>query len=316
MNKTDMKTAFIFPGQGSQIPSMLNMLDTKDPIVDQVFQACREVIKVEPMEIDSQLKLHSTVNVQLSLLIMEVISARKLLHYGIRPDFVAGHSVGAFSAAVIAGVITLPQALQLVLLRSTLMEQAYPKDYGMLGVVGLSLNRTRSLLDIFNQSGEKLFLSNINSADQQVLAGKTIDLQNFSQTLQAAGARKAQLLNVSVPSHCRLMDGVAAILKVKLGHFELAEPQIPYVSNLSGRLFRSGQKIGEDLWKGVAETVQWYDGTRLLYELGARTFIELEPSGVLSKLTHSTLDDVEVLAVSQGNAKDISWLWKGNNKNK
>lgn len=305
-----MKTTIIFPGQGSQIAGMLAELDSGDPIVENAFRETMKALLIDPLEIDSQLKLRSTVNVQLSLLIIEVISARKLIQGGVRPDFVAGHSVGAFSAAVVAGVLTFSQALKLILLRSALMERAYPKGYGMMGVVGLSAFSVQSLLGQYNKEEEKLFISNINSEDQQVIAGKILDLQEFSLKLIPAGARKTQLLNISVPSHCRLMEDVALALKSKLEQLKLSEPKIPYVSNLKGRLLRSANAVREDLWRSVAATVQWYDGVTLLYELGARTFIEVEPSNVLSMLMRNFHSDVEVLSVSESNERDISWLWR------
>jgi len=304
-----MKTVFLFPGQGSQKAGMLHSLTTTDPIVAQIFAETEEVLDVPADILDTEEKLQSTQYVQLCLLIKEVISARQLIFKGITPDYVAGHSIGAFSAAVISGVLSFKQAIKLVDLRGRLMQEAYPENYGMAAMVGFTETRLKKYLDVHNQTHPTLYLANINAADQQVVAGETGSLAILIQSLQKAGINRAKMLNMSVPSHCLLLDSVSAALKEEVELLVLNEPQIPYTSNHTGRLLRNADAIKRDLYISVANTVKWYDGTSLLYELGARCFIEMEPSGVLTKIAESTFPEAIVLPIEEKGTDKVVWLW-------
>jgi malonate decarboxylase epsilon subunit len=305
-----MKTIFLFPGQGSQKVGMLKDFPRQDVITATVFAETEEVLGQPIDALDINEKLSSTVYAQICLLIAGVISARRLQVALVRPDFVSGHSVGAFSAAVISGVLTLKEALSLVHLRGQLMEQAYPQGYGMAALTGISEAALQKELASFNKDHETLYLSNVNSPDQQVVAGKLSGLTLLIRKLQGSGIRKAQFLNMSVPSHCPLLNGVSKALEQRLACFELQEPAIPYAANHTGRLLRTKEAIREDLFKSVAATVRWYDATSLLYELGGRLFIEMQPSGVLAKLAESAFPEAKVLAMNAGNTDSIAWLWK------
>lgn len=304
-----MKTVFLFPGQGSQKAGMLQELPINDPDVAEIFSLTEKVLGVPVYTLDTEERLTSTVYVQLCLLIIGVISAKRLMGKGVKADYVAGHSVGAFAAAVVADVIPFEQALKLVHTRGMLMEQAYPKGYGMAAVVGFSAARLQSYIQEHNAAHTTVYLSNINTADQQVMAGAVESLNILIQTLQKSGVRKAQLLNMSVPSHCPLLAGVAAALAAQIAPLTLLEPRIPYASNDTGRLLKTAEAIGTDLWKSVAATVRWYDATTLLFELGARIFIEVAPSGVLAKMAISTFQEAKVLALEETNIDAIAWLW-------
>lgn len=304
-----MKTVFLFPGQGSQKAGMLHVLDMADPLVAAIFRETEEVLGVSALTMDTEEKLHSTQYVQICLLITEVISAKILIAKGVTVDYVAGHSIGAFSAAVIGGVLSFKQALKLVDLRGRLMQQAYPENYGMAAMVGFTETRLKKYIDEHNETHPALYLANINAIDQQVVAGETASLAILIQSLQKAGINRAKMLNMSVPSHCLLLDSVSAALKEEIESLELAEPQIPYTSNHTGRLLRNAAAIKKDLYISVAHTVKWYDGTSLLYELGARCFIEMEPSGVLAKIATATFPEAIVLAVEENGADKVTWLW-------
>lgn len=304
-----MKTVFLFPGQGSQKAGMLHSLSTADSLVAQIFAETEEVLGVPADTLDTEEQLHSTQYVQICLLIKEVISAQRLIAKGITPDYVAGHSIGAFSAAVISGVLSFKQAIKLVDLRGRLMQEAYPENYGMAAMVGFTETRLQKHLTIHNQTHSTLYLANINAVDQQVVAGETGSLSILIESLQKAGINRAKMLNMSVPSHCLLLDSVSAALKEQIDLLELREPQIPYTSNHTGRLLRNADAIKNDLYISVANTVKWYDGTTLLYELGARCFIEMEPSGVLTKIAESTFPEAIVLPVEENGTDKVVWLW-------
>jgi len=305
-----MKTVFLFPGQGSQKAGMLQAFAQDDPIVAAIFKETEETLGIPAVTLDSTEKLESTQYVQLCLLITEVISARRLLAQGLTADYVAGHSIGAFSAAVISGVLTFAQAVKLVDLRGRLMQEAYPENYGMAAMVGFTETRLKKYIDEHNKSHTAVYLSNVNAVDQQVVAGQKDSLEILIQSLQKAGINKAKLLNMSVPSHCILLDNVSAALKEQIELLDLGEPQIPYTSNHTGRLLRTAEAVRKDLYTSVAKTVKWYDGTTLLYELEARCFIEMEPSGVLSKIAEATFPNAMVLPVEENGTDKVVWLWK------
>jgi len=308
-----MKTAFLFPGQGSQHPQMLKEYSLSDPIVAGIFSEA-ELVLGEPVNtLDTKERLASTVFAQVCLLIAGVISAKRILSWGITADYVAGHSVGAFAAGVISGVLSFTEALKLVWERGKLMEQAYPKGYGMLAITGFQLSRLITIIDQHNQQYSTVYLSNINAADQQVIAGEIISLKALACKLETAGIRKAQLLNLSVPSHCPLMHGVSMALKDKIAGIKLNEPLIPYCANYSGRILTTATAIGDDLWKSVAATVKWFDATTLIYESGVKTFIEVSPSGVLSKIATSSFPEAKVMSLDFQGLDTISWLWHNDN---
>lgn len=185
-----MKITFLFPGQGSQHAGMLKSYSLRDPIVHDVFSEVEEALGIQATALDTEDKLASTVNVQLCLCIAGIISVRRVLSTGIQPDYVAGHSVGAFAAAVVSGVITFKEALLLVFKRATLMEQAYPSGYGMAAVVGLSQSRLDKCVLQHNYTHENVYLANSNAADQQVIAGPCTALKNFYASCRYRGPAK------------------------------------------------------------------------------------------------------------------------------
>ena len=168
-----MKTAFLFPGQGSQQPGMLHLLPVQHPVVAEVFEDADSVLGCSVYSLDGVKALSSTINVQLCLLITGVITARRLVTEGIKIDFVAGHSVGAFSAAVTGDVITFKQAVGLVYDRARHMENSFPDSYGMAALVGFTQSRLKPYLENHNAVHSPIFLANINAADQMVVAGRT-----------------------------------------------------------------------------------------------------------------------------------------------
>jgi malonate decarboxylase epsilon subunit len=305
-----MKTAFLFPGQGSQKEGMLHMLPAGDAHVREIFAEAEEVLGAPVYTLDNREKFSSTLYVQLCLLIAGVESGRRLMAEDVRMDFVAGHSVGAFAAAVISGVLSFRQALQLVRSRGKLMQEAYPEGYGMAALVGFREARLKEYLREHNQAHSGVYLANINAVDQQVVAGETESLKILIHRLQNAGLRKSRLLSMSVPSHCELLNSVSAALERQMALMALQEPSVPYLCNHSARLVKTAGEVGEDLWKSVAMPVRWYDGMCLLYELGTKMFIEMEPSGILTKIAQSSFPDVQVLLMEKDNLESIVWLWE------
>jgi len=305
-----MPTAFLFPGQGAQRAGMLGDLPLSETAVAAVMAEAKQVLDRPLTGLDTEESLRSTTSVQLCLLIAGVATARALQARGVVPDYVAGHSVGAFGAAVISGSLAFADALRLVRLRGQLMARAYPTGYGMAAVMGLRETGLLALLAVHNQTDSPLYLANSNAADQQVVAGRLDSLAAFTQQLLATGAaRSAKVLEVAVPSHCVLLAEVAEQLQRALAEVPLAEPTLPTVANHTGRMLRTAAAIRHDLGVSVAQPVRWYDATTLLYELGTRLFIELQPGTVLTRLAEAAFPDAELLPAADYSLDTIAYRW-------
>lgn len=287
-----MKAAFLFPGQGSQQPEMLHALPGHRVTQDTLSEAS-EILDKDVLTLDSEEELASTRNVQLALLIAEVALARLLITNGAVPDAVAGHSVGAFAAAVIAGSLTFSQALRAVCLRGRLMEDAFPQGYGMAAITGLAEKNVRVLLE-----KAAVYIANINTPDQITIAGSRQGLQEALTLAREAGAQKVQYLNVSVPSHCPLLQPVAEKLAAELAAMEIHPARIPYVGNCRARLLRKPEAVRDDLASGVAASVRWHDMTSLLVELGTAVFVETGPGQVLTSMAMKAFPAMRAVALA------------------
>lgn len=296
-----MKKAFLFPGQGSQYPNMLETLK-KNSVSKNIINLANEYLGVDVIALTTKKALKETSAVQLSLLVSGVATFKLFEKENIQFDFVAGHSVGAFAAAVSSKVISFQDALQIVKLRGELMEQAHPKDYGMGVVIGLNENQLKKILT------KEVYLANINSPTQITLSG---DLRAIEETLELAltkGANVAQLLNVSTPSHSPLLNDVAKELKKALNTVKLNQPKIPYASNQGGRVLFDKESIKKDLEGSVASPVRWHDATSILYERGVRLFIEAEPGFVLTKLANQAFPKARAMSVSENGFENCLYL--------
>ncbi|MBI0529421.1 acyltransferase domain-containing protein, partial [Dickeya dianthicola] len=198
-----MKILFTFPGQGAQQVGMLQQLPADTAVLDDAAAVLGDEIR----QLDSPQALRHTRAVQLCLLITGVAWARALMARGVMPDMVSGLSIGAFPAAVVAGVLRFDDALRLVALRGELMEQAYPQGYGLTAIMGLSQPEVEALL-----VGSGAYLANLNAERQIVIAGSDESMAQVAERALQRGASRAQRLRVSVPSHCALLEAPAGQL--------------------------------------------------------------------------------------------------------
>jgi len=298
-----MKVAFLFPGQGAQKAGMLSQLPS-NPIVQAAFAEVCDVLGKNVFLLESEEALVSTVNVQLVLLVHEVVSARLLMAEGAVPDVVAGHSVGAFAAAVIAGSLTFADALSIVSLRGKLMGEAFPANYGMAVVTGIDEKNVRRLA----AAVEKVYIANINAPDQITLAGSKHGLASALELCRVAGAQKVQYIQVSVPSHCELLQPVAQALMARLADMRVKNGRIPYVGNCRGRLLRKGEDIQQDLALGVSHSVRWHDMTSLLVELGVELFVETGPGQVLTTMAAKAFPNIRAIALENSGLSSAVFL--------
>lgn len=302
-----MKLAFLFPGQGSQIPNMLDQLP-QHKVIEDTIQEAMTVLNENVYELHQKDALQSTKAVQLSLLINEVAAFRLFKEEGIKPDVVAGHSVGAFAAAVAAGVISFPDALEIVKLRGELMEKTHPTGYGMGVVLGLDTKSLREIVHEIHQDSDPVYMSNINAPHQITVSGSVRGLKKVMEASLQSGAQCASMLNVSTPSHSPLLESVSTALKRALEKVTIYPPEFPFAGNRRARLLDDPSEIMEDLASSVSAPVKWHDATTVIYEKGARYFVEMPPGNVLTKLVKKTFPEVRAFSVTESGFEDCLYI--------
>jgi malonate decarboxylase epsilon subunit len=297
-----MSVAFLFPGQGSQAPGMLHTLPDHPDITSTLDEASA-ILGRDVKDLDSAEALKSTISVQLALLTAGVATARALATEGVHAEAVAGLSVGAFAAAVHSGVASFPQAIELVQQRAEMMVELYPTGYGLAAIIGLTEGQVSALVEKTHTADTPIYVANINAPRQIVIAGSDEGMAKVLEAAGKSGARKAERLQVSVPSHCPLLEPVAAALRTTLAGMELERPRVIYVGNVKARALRVAAAVAEDLAANIAHAVRWYDATTVLEELGCRLFLELPPGHVLSDLAREAFPEVRTLALGQSTLK-------------
>ena len=291
-----MTIAFLFPGQGAQSEGLLHRLP-QHPEIARTLAEASAVLSLDVDALDSAESLRSTATVQQALLIAGVATARALMAEQVRPATVAGMSIGAFGAAVACGTQSFADALPLVRLRGELMQSAFASGYGLAAIVGLEEARVESILKQIRTVNSPVYISNINAPRQIVIAGANSGLDAATAQARQHGARRAERLAVSVPSHCPLLQPVADRLEQAIAGLNLRPPSVPYVNNRGGRALYDAEGIRQDLVTGIAHPVRWYDALEVLRELGAKLFIEMAPGHVSTHLIAELFPDVEAVSI-------------------
>jgi malonate decarboxylase epsilon subunit len=285
-----MSVLFTFPGQGAQKPGMLHALPDH-PETARTLAEASAALGREVLGLDSDAELRSTVAVQLCLLVAGVAMARVLAAHEASPAMVAGLSIGAWPAAVTAGVLPFQDAVRLVELRGRLMEDAYPSGYGMMAVGGLTRQQLEPLVAQVHGAGKPVYLANLNGPRQIVIAGQEAAMEEVAGLALAHGAQRAERLAVAVPSHCELLDAQARTLACAMDQVALARPRIAWVSSSLARVLFDGRRIGADLAANMARPVLWADTVRHAWERGARLAVEMPSGSVLTRLTAPEFPD-------------------------
>lgn len=289
-----MSTLWAFPGQGAQQPGMLHALPEAPVVQACIEQACA-ALDEDVRLLDSTEALQSTRAVQLCLLIAGVAASRLLIERGHSPDYVAGLSIGAYAAAVVAGALDFADALRLVALRGELMQRAYPTGYGMTAILGLDQACIERLLA---ETEGPVYLGNINAETQLVIAGSDPAMASVAERACALGAGAVKRLAMSVPSHCELLDAPARELAAAFAKVELRAPQVRYLSSSSARLLRDPETLRDDLAYNMSRVVDWQATLVTAYERGVRLHLELPPGSVLSGLARRIFDAGQAIAFS------------------
>lgn len=279
--------AFLFPGQGSQATGMGKELASLYPAARQTFQEADDALGFSISQLcfegpDEQLKL--TENTQPAILTMSTAVARVLREKGIVPQFAAGHSLGEYSAHVVAGTLTFAQAVRAVHNRGRYMQEAVPAgEGGMAAIVGMTLDQLQQTCAEAAQ-GQVVSPANINSRDQIVISGHRQAVERAAELAKTQGAKRAVMLVVSAPFHCALMQPAQDRLEKDLQEFQLGNPEIPVISNIDAAPKTTGEGARQALVRQVTGAVQWAKSMQTLIDLGVKTFIEAGPGKVLMGL--------------------------------
>ena len=267
---------------------------------EEVLHEMGQTLGFDVRVTDSENALKSTISIQLALLASGVATARVLIQSGVRPIAVAGLSIGAFAAAVVAEAISLSDAIKLVRSRAEQMEMMYPSGYGLAALIGLNETQVSGLVKAVSSETDPVFVGNVNAPRQIVIAGSIDGMKEVLSRAVELGARKAELLPVSVPSHCPLLQPIAKSLREQLRSMEIRDPQCVYISNAKARAIRSAVGIATDLADNIAHGVRWHDATSVAQELGCQLFLEMPPGHALSDLVRENLSEVEAFPVVSG----------------
>ncbi|QXH61706.1 malonate decarboxylase subunit epsilon [Pseudomonas azerbaijanorientalis] len=282
-----MSSLLVFPGQGAQQPGMLTRLPR-----ETLYEAS-DWLGEDVTQLDSAEALRSTRAVQLCLLIAGVAASRQL---AMAPDYVAGLSIGAYPAAVVAGALGFSDALHLVSLRGELMQQAYPQGYGMTAIIGLELALVEDLLAQVHSADAPVYLANINADNQVVIAGSDAAMKAVAELAKGRGAGLAKRLAVSVPSHCPLLEVPAQQLAEAFAKVPLQTPKMGYLSGSRARPLIKPEALRDDLAFNMCRIVDWRGTVQSAYERGVRLQIELPPGAVLTGLARRVFEQGTVIA--------------------
>jgi [acyl-carrier-protein] S-malonyltransferase len=279
--------ALLFPGQGSQAVGMGKDLAEKFPIAQQTFEQADEALGKNLSRLcfegpEDQLRL--TENTQPAILTVSVAAWHVLEERGIKPAFVAGHSLGEYSAHVAAGTISFADAVRAVRKRGKYMQQAVPVGTGaMAAVLGMSMEAVAAVCR-HAAEGEVCEPANINSPEQIVISGHAAAVERAVKLAPNRGARRAILLPVSAPFHCSLMQPAQEKLAVDLNNVIFSTPRIPVVSNVDAEALEDAERAREALIRQVTGAVKWSESIQWLVTAGVQRFIEVGPGKVLCGL--------------------------------
>ena len=305
------KIAYVFPGQGSQVVGMGKDLYDNFPSARKVFAEADDALgfSLSKMCFEGTTEdLALTANTQPAILTCSIAAFRAMISEGFaNPDFVAGHSLGEYSALVAANAISFKDAVQTVRKRGTYMQKAVPVGVGaMAAILGTDLETIQSVCDEV-ANGQICSPANINSPNQIVIAGNAEAIDRACELLKERGAKRAIKLNVSAPFHCALMMPAQLKLHADLVDLKYNDLTFPIIENVSGDLNSSGTRVCEALTQQVSNPVRWLQSVENLVKLGVETFVEVGAGKILCGLVKQINRDVRCLNVENTESLRISW---------
>jgi [acyl-carrier-protein] S-malonyltransferase len=295
-----MKIAFLFPGQGSQAVGMGKRFADASPAATAIWRKADEAVGFPLSRLcfeGPEEELALTVNTQPAILTASVAAAAVLGERGISPDICAGHSLGEYSALVVAGALGFTDALRLVRRRGEFMQDAVPAGTGaMAALLGIDVDAAEKACAEAAQ-GDVVNIANINSPGQIVIAGHRAAVERALKVAASLGGRKSVLLPVSAPFHSTLMKPAADRLAVELERVAVRAPRVPVVRNVDAGLTTTADDIKPFLIRQVASPVRWTDCLAALAREGATAWLEIGPGRVLTGLLKRTIDGARGHAV-------------------
>ena len=303
------KFAMVFPGQGSQTVGMLAELAGDYPIVQETFKQASEVLGYDLWQLVQEgpaEELNKTWQTQPALLTASVAVYRvwQQKYPELKPEVMAGHSLGEYSALVCAGVLDFQDAVKLVELRGKLMQQAVPEGTGaMYAIIGLDND---AIINACKQAeqGEVVSAVNFNSPGQVVIAGAKAAVERAAALCKEAGAKRALPLAVSVPSHCALMKPAADQLSVSLESITLKEAGVSVLNNVDVKNEIEADAIRNALVRQLYSPVRWTETVEKMAQNGVEVLVEVGPGKVLNGLTKRIVDSLQAVSVNDVKSLD------------
>jgi len=300
-----MKTAFVFPGQGAQYEGMGREIAEKYPVARATFEEADHALGFPISRLcfegpEEELKL--TENTQPAILTTSIAIFRVFADKGIQPDFVAGHSLGEYSALVAAGALSLSDAVTLVRRRGQYMQQAVPVGVGaMAALLGLELSAVEAVCERA-AAGQVVSPANLNSPGQIVIAGNREAVERAVVLAKEAGAKRAMMLQVSAPFHCALMKPAEEKLSVDLDRLPFSDLKCTLITNVDAAPIRRGDEAREALKRQVSRPVRWQQSVGQLNAAGVSRFVETGPGKVLLGLIRSVDKSATMLNAEDENS--------------
>lgn len=306
-----MGRALVFPGQGSQAVGMGKDLHDAFPSAREVFQEINDALDQNLSKLmfegpDEDLTL--TENAQpalmaVSMAAMAVLKTEGNFDLSKSADFVAGHSLGEYSALAAAGTFSLADTARLLKLRGQSMQQAVPVGEGaMAALLGLDLAAAKEVVEIAAE-GEVLATANDNAAGQVVISGKTSAVERAVEVAKEKGAKRAMLLQVSAPFHCPMMAPAAEVMAKALSEVDVSAPVVPLIANVTAAPVSDPAEIQRLLVEQVTGMVRWRECVETMKSKGVETLVEVGSGKVLSGLARRI--DRELSAVNVGTPADV-----------
>lgn len=301
-NDTDNGLAFVFPGQGSQSVGMMLELASMHPEVEQTFRVASERLGYDLWRLVGEgpaEQLNLTEHTQPAMLAAGVAAFRVWEKLSVvKPGWMAGHSLGEYTALVCAGAIAFEDAVGLVAERARLMQGAVAAGTGaMAAILGLDDAKVVAACAAVSTEEEAVSPANFNAPGQVVIAGYAQAVARAVEAAKAEGAKKAVLLPVSVPSHCLLMAAAAAAFRDTLAKVPIREFATPVIHNVDVASHLAPEVIRSVLEKQLYSPVRWSDTIRFLHDQGVRRFVECGPGKVLAGLNKRIAKDAQIEAV-------------------